>query len=387
MRQIHVLQIIDGLNVGGAEVLLRDLVRGLSGDRYRVSVCYSTPGPMVPEIEALGVPMTRLPRLARVDPLLLLRMCQTIRKDPPQVVHTHLFKSDFHGRLAARMCGVPVVISTLHNSDAWAKNALFGKLYGATSRFADRLIAVSEEVREFAIAHTDVESERVTTIPNGVPLQKFSDQEEAGMGLRRELGIAGDAPLIGIVGRLMPQKDHETFLQAAVQIHKALPQARFLIVGDGPLRDDLTARSAALGLEGPVLFCGLRKDIPAIMAAIDLLVFSSRWEGLPVTLLEGMAAARAVVSTAVGGVPGVMIDGQTGVLVPPGDPAALAQACVQVLANPDLRSKMGRAGRARVEAHYSIEAMVQQEGLLDVVPQAPVCGAFALHASSATGER
>jgi glycosyltransferase involved in cell wall biosynthesis len=387
MRQIHVLQIIDGLNVGGAEVLLRDLVRGLRGERYRVSVCYSTPGPMVSEIEAIGVPMTRLPRLARVDPLLLLRMCWAIRRDPPQVVHTHLFKSDFHGRLAARICGVPVVVSTLHNSDAWAKNALFGKLYGATARFADRLIAVSEEVREFAIAHTNVTPDKVKTIPNGVPLQKFSGQDAAGRALRQELGIAADTPLIGIVGRLMPQKDHETFLQAAVEIRKTIPGARFLVVGDGPLRADLTARAASLRLEDAVLFCGIRKDIPAVMAAIDMLVFSSRWEGLPVTLLEGMAASRAVVATAVGGVPGVMIDGQTGVLVPAGEPPALARACVHVLGDEALRGQMGQAGRARVEAHYSIDSMVQQTARQyeEILSQRGL--GFALQASSAAGER
>lgn len=360
MRQIHVLQMIDGLNVGGAEVLLRDLTQGLNGERYRVSVCYSTPGPLVSDVAALGVPMTRLPRLARVDPVLLARMCRTIWRDPPQVVHTHLFKSDFHGRLAARICGVPVVVSTLHNSDAWASNALFASLYGATARFADRLFAVSEEVREFAIERTGVAPERVITILNGVPIQKFAGQAAAGQALRQELGIAGDTPLVGIVGRLMPQKDHETFLQAALRIHAALPQARFLVVGDGPLRAELTARAAELGLADAVLFCGLRKDIPAVMSAIDVLMFSSRWEGLPVTMLEGMAAGRPVVATAVGGVPGVMVAGETGLLAPAGDPAALADAALRVLRDPALRERMGQAGYSRVVAHYSIEAMVQQ---------------------------
>jgi len=387
MRQIHVLQMIDGLNVGGAEVLLRDLAQGLNGDRYRVSVCYSTPGPLVSEVAALGVPMTRLPRLARVDPLLLARMCRVMWQDPPQVVHTHLFKSDFHGRLAARICGVPVVVSTLHNSDAWASNAVLGSLYGATARFADRLFAVSEEVREFAIERTGVAPDRVITILNGVPIQKFAGQSAAGRALRQELGIAGDTPLAGIVGRLMPQKDHETFLQAALRIHAALPQARFLVVGDGPLRAELTARAATLGLGDAVLFCGLRKDIPAVMSAIDLLMFSSRWEGLPVTLLEGMAASRAVVATAVGGVPGVMVDEATGLLAPAGDPAALADAALRVLGDPALRARMGQAGYERVVAHYSIEAMVQRiAGQYEEILGRRGLG-LALGASPAAGDR
>ena len=365
MRQIHVLHVIDGLNVGGAEISLRDLVQGLlQGGRYRVSVCYSTPGPLVAEMAALGPPMVRLPRLARVDPLLLLRMCQAIRRDPPHIVHTHLFKSDFHGRVAARLCGVPVVVSTLQNCDGWADNPLLGRIYGFTARFADRLIAVSNEVRDFAMTHTRVAPDKLRVIPNSVALQRFVDQEEAGRALRREFGIAEGAPLLGIIARLAPQKDHLTLLEAAVRIRSALPEARFLIVGDGPLRKTLVTRACELGLDQAVIFCGLRNDIPAAMAALDLLVLSSRWEGLPVALVEGMAAARPVVATAVGGVPDVVLHGSTGLLVPPGDPAALAHACIQVLTDPDLRARLGHAGRARAEAHFSLDAMVRQTSQL-----------------------
>jgi glycosyltransferase involved in cell wall biosynthesis len=360
MQQTHVLQIIDSLGVGGAEVLLRDLVRGLQRRDYRVTVCYSTPGPLVPEMAALGVPTIRLSRLARIDPLLLMGMCRVIHRDLPQVVHTHLFKSDFHGRLAARLSGVPVIISTLHNSDAWARNPVLGRLYGATARWADRLIAVSEEVRKYAITRTRVQPEKVVTIPNGVSLERFSGQEAAGRALRGALSLPVDAPLIGIVGRLMPQKDHSTFLRAAAEMLRAEPRARFLVVGDGQLREQLVAQANDLGLAKAVTFCGLRKDIPAVMAALDLLVFSSRWEGLPVTLLEGMAAGRPVAATAVGGIPGVVVDGVTGLLVSPGDPSALAAACLRVIHDPALGARMGQAGRARVKAHYSIEAMVER---------------------------
>ena len=360
MSPTHVLQLIDGLNVGGAEVLLRDLTSGLQQAGYRVSVCYSTPGPLVREIAALGVPMTRLPRLARIDPLLLANMVRVMRRDRPQVVHTHLFKSDFHGRVAARLSGVPVVVSTLHNTHAWAKNPVMGRLYSGSARFADRLIAVSDEVREFAIAHRYAAPDKIASIANGVDMRRFVGQEQAGQQVRRELGIALDAPLIGIVARLSPQKDHHTFLQAAAEIIKALPAARLLIVGDGPLRAELTAATQSLGLQHHVVFSGIRSDIPAVLGALDLLVFSSRWEGLPVALLEGMAAARPVVATAVGGVPGVIVDGTTGILVPPGEPAALAQACVRVLRSATQATQMGQAGRTRVETQYSIEAMIRQ---------------------------
>lgn len=360
MSPTHVLQLIDGLNVGGAEVLLRDLADGLQRSGYRVSVCYSTPGPLVREIAALDVPMTRLPRLARIDPVLLLNMIRVMRREQPQIVHTHLFKSDFHGRLAARLSGVPIVVSTLHNTHAWAKNPVLGGLYSASARFADTLIAVSDEVRTFAIEHQYAAPEKIASIANGVDTRRFEGQDAAGQQLRRELGIAPDAPLIGVVARLSPQKDHQTFLLAAATIVKALPTARFLIAGDGVLRETLIASAHTLGLQEHVVFCGIRSDIPAVLGALDLLVFSSRWEGLPVALLEGMAAARPVVATAVGGVPGVVIDGSTGLLVPPGEPDALAQACLRVLSDPGRANQMGQAGRARVEAHYSIGTMIRQ---------------------------
>jgi glycosyltransferase involved in cell wall biosynthesis len=361
VSKIHVLQLIDGLNMGGAEVLLRDLSAGLQADPgFRVSVGYSTPGPLVEEVAALGVPLTRLPRMARVDPSLLARMVGLMRRDRPDVVHTHLFKSDFHGRAAARIVGVPAVVSTLHNLDDWANKPVLARAYGTTVRFADKLIAVSDEVRAFYIERVKIPPAMVQTILNGVPLAKFAGQEQAGRALRAELGIAQDAPLVGIVGRLAPQKDHATFLEAARRIHAALPQARFLIVGAGELREQLGAQAAALGLGQAAIFAGIRKDVPAVLAALDVQVFSSRWEGLPVALLEGMAAAKPLVATAVGGVPSAIADGTTGLLVQPGDTAGMADACLRLLQDGALRANIGEAARARVEARYSIDAMVRQ---------------------------
>ncbi len=360
MQQIHVLHIIDGLKIGGAEMQLCQLVRRLRSERYRVTVCYSTPGPLEAEMAALGVPMFRLPRLARIDPLLLWGMCRVIRRDPPHIVHTHLFKSDFHGRFAARLCGVPLVISSLRNCYGWAKNPLLGRSYGATARFVDRLIAVSEDVRQYAIQYTGVPPEKVVTIDNGVDTRRFEGQEAAGRAVREELEIEAAAPVITIVGRLNPQKDHRTFLLAAAQIAQAIPRARFLIVGEGPLLEKLKAQTAELALTPTVIFCGIRRDVPAVMTASNLIVLSSLWEGLPNTVLESMAAARPIVATAVDGTRGVVLDGVTGLLAPPGDPSALARACLRILGDPALGTQMGQAGRARVEAHYSIEAMIQQ---------------------------
>jgi len=360
MTRLHVLQMIDGLNVGGAEMLLRELAPGLQRRGYRVSVAYSTPGPLAADLQAQGLPLTRLPRLARVDPLLLGRMVRLMRQDPPPILHTHLFKSDFHGRPAARLAGVPVVISTLHNSDPWARKPILGALYAANARLADRLIAVSNEVRAYYLEHTHIRPEQVITVDNGVDTRRFAGQEAAGQQVRSALGLASRAVVFGAIGRMKPQKDHASFLQAAAMIYRQLPQARFLLIGDGPLRGELEAQARQLGLGEAVIFTGLRSDIPALLAAMDVLVFSSRWEGLPVTLLEGMAAARPVVATAVDGIRTVSIPGETALLVPPDDPQALAQACLRLGSDLHLARRMGQAGRARVIEHYSIDAMIDR---------------------------
>ena len=359
-HKAHVLHLIDGLTFGGAETLLRDLASGLEKRGYRVTVGYSTPGPFVQELADKGLTLKRIPRLAMIDPIFLLRMVRLMRLDPPQIVHTHLFKSDFHGRIAARLAGVPIVVSTLHNNDSWAKNRILGRIYGATARFADRLIAVSPEVREYHLDKTGVPVNKIMVIENGVDVAAFSGHEAGAKAVRTEFGIAPTAPLFGIIGRLKPQKDLPTFLLAAVEILRQQPDARFLVVGDGPLREELEAQAKELDLFPALIFTGMRKDISTIMAALDVLVLSSLWEGLPVILLEAMAAARPVVSTAVDGVKSVVLPDESALLVNTGSPSALADACVKLVRDPALRKKMGSSGLKRVSDYYSLNAMIDR---------------------------
>ena len=357
---IRVLHIIDSLRYGGAETLLFELTTRLDAYGFRPIVFYCEPGPLIDDFKNKNIPVTHLPWIARVDPILLARMYKAIRKERPQIVHTHLFKSDLHGRLAARMAGVPVVVSTLHNCNAWARNPLFGLTYGFTTKFADRLIAVADEVRDYVIRYLRILPEKILTIPNAVSIERFEGKSKEGSAVRKEFNISPDMLLLGIVGRLEPQKDHDGFLRAAVRIYKNNRNVRFLIVGDGYLRDQLIASANTLGLQEVVTFCGVRKDIPAVMAALDVVVLSSRYEGLPVVLLEAMAASRPIVSTAVSGVLGVVEDGVTGVLVEPLNSEALAEACLCLIGNPELRKKMGQNGYERVKTRYSINAMTEK---------------------------
>jgi glycosyltransferase involved in cell wall biosynthesis len=366
MNNIHILHLIDGLTFGGAETLLRDLAAGLEKRGYRITVGYSTPGPFVQELENKGLVLKRIPRIGLVDPFFMLRMVRLMRSDPPQIVHTHLFKSDFHGRLAARLAGVPVVVSTLHNNDSWANYWLPGHLYGATAHWADRLIAVSSEVKTYHQNKTGVSLEKMLVIENGVDVSAFADREVEAKNIRNEFGIASEAPLLGIIGRLKPQKDLPTFLLAAKEILCEQPDARFLVVGDGPLRVELEEQAEKLGLFPALIFTGMRKDIPAILASLNILVISSLWEGLPVILLEGMAAARPAVSTAVDGILGVAIQNETAILTAPGVPSELAQSCLELIRNPQLAQRMGRAGYERAVSQYSLSAMIDRISALYV---------------------
>ncbi len=358
MAKKRVLQLIDGLNIGGAEMILLELIKGLRERDFQVSVGYSTPGPLADRLVASGVEIVRLPRLARVDPLLFMNTYRLIKRFRPHIVHTHLFKSDFHGRVAARLAGVPVVISTLHSTDRWARKFPLGLLYGWTANFADRLIAVSEDLRVFHQKYTNVPAQKFVKIENGVDLEAHSYSEVARQKMRKAFGFAKDEFVFGIIGRLTPPKNHENFLQASALIQKQLQKARFVIVGDGVLREKLESRAAELGLQETLQFTGFRDDIPEIMSMLDVLVFSSDWEGLPVTLLEGMAAERPIVATNVGGIPAVVGESDSALLVPAADPEALARACVRLATNPELRLGFGKAALRRVTSAYSITAMI-----------------------------
>ena len=200
----------------------------------------------------------------------------------------------------------------------------------------------------------------MTTIANAIPLARFGNNRSAGEAIRREYGVPMDAPLIGIIARLTEQKDHDNFLHSAQGILENAPNAYFLIVGNGPLESDLKAMAVSLGIQKSVIFCGIRQDIPAVMAALDILVFSSRWEGLPVALLEGMASSLPIVATNVGGVPGVIENGETGFLVPPSSPDLLANACLVLIKDPELKKRMGKAGYTHVQEKYGMELMVNK---------------------------
>lgn len=367
---MRVLHLIKSLGLGGAENLLLATARHPSPGGYDYSFAYFLPwkDALVAPLEEAGARVTCFP--ARSAPGLLARVpavARHLRREKIDLVHCHLPLAGVAGRLAGRLAGVPVVY-TEHN--------LMQRYHPLTRRanlwtwgMQRQVMAVSAEVAA-AIAASAGDRVPVTVVTNGVPVDRLHRDPAARLRVRRELGIPADAPVVGQVAVFRTQKRLDHWLAAARMIRRRLPDCHFLLVGDGPMRDRVEewARQAGDELAGALHLPGLQPDAAAYLSAMDLLMISSRFEGLPLVLLEAMALELPVAATAVGGVPEAVADGETGHLVPAGDPAALAQAAVAVLTSPDAGRALGRAGRRRAAERFSTRRMLADlEALYDRV--------------------
>ncbi len=358
---IQVLYLITELNViGGAEKLMPRFMAHLDRDRFAPTVVclYGGDGPIADEIRALDIPVVDLGMTSKWRLDALWRLYRLLRRERPVILHTSMFHANLSGRVLGWLAGVPIIITWRHSPSIGG--ALRELLNRWTVRLDDRIVATCELVRQIEIERARVPSDKVITIYNGIDMEEFSASPLAAVRIQQALNIPADTLLLGSVGRMHRSKDFGNLLTAIVQVRKRIPTVRLLLVGDGELRGELETQTQSLGLSSVVTFAGLRDDIPDILAALDVFILPSRWEGLPLVVLEAMAAGLPVVATAVGGTPEVVMDGVTGLLVPPRDPDALAQAITRLLRDPDLRRKMGQAGRERVQQHFSMEKMVQQ---------------------------
>ncbi|MGC9162608.1 MAG: glycosyltransferase [Thiomonas sp.] len=348
-----IVHMIDELPRDGAEMLLVDLMRlRVPGYRYQIA-CLIRGGPLEQEFERLGVPVKIFGRRGRIDPGLVLRLAAWLRSERVDVVHTHLFTADTYGRLAARLAGVPAVFSTVHNIVNPWKGAGHRAIDRLLARLSTAVVGCSDEVTQTLARRDRIPVRKLVAIPNGIDLRKFSIA--SGAGVREEFGLPADRPLIGVVGRLHAQKAHADLFRALA----LLPQARAgelacLVIGTGDLLAPLTQQVRELGLDRCVRFTGMRQDIPRLVAALDVFVMSSHWEGLPIALLEAMASARAVLCTRVGGIPDVVVDGDNGLLVDAQDPPALAQGLDRLLQDAALRRRLGQRARETVMARFDV---------------------------------
>jgi len=286
-----------------------------------------------------------------------------MREFRPHIVHTHTAKAGTLGRLAARLVRVPIVIHTyhghvLHGYFSPAKTRMFVAIERFLARYTTCLVTVSERVRQELLGFRIGTPDRLVVVPLGLDLDRFHSGEECRGQLRAELGVDAATPLIGIVARLVPIKRHEWFLEAARAVLHRHATCQFLLVGDGERRQELEEVAKRLGLANNVRFLGWRHDLDRIYSDLDLVVLTSANEGSPVSLIEAMAAGRAVISTRVGGVADIVEDNVAGLLVPPGEPALLAEAIHTMLTDSPRRVAMGKAGRARVYPAFSAQRLL-----------------------------
>jgi glycosyltransferase involved in cell wall biosynthesis len=386
---LRVMRLITRLNVGGPSYQAIFLTQRLQDDSFRTRLLAGQVGEREGSMESLaaerGVEFTRVHGLGReisprTDVATVARLYREMRRYRPHIVHTHLAKAGAVGRLAARLARVPAVVHTYHGHVfhgyfSKRKTGVFLRIERALARWTDRLIVLSEEQEREILGFGVGTPGQMVRIPLGLELTPFLDAAAQRGQLRRELGIPEDAPLVGIVARLVPIKAHELFLEAARAVAARRPDAQFLIVGDGELRDGLEARAAALGFHvlsetgtgrrvlgpngtAPVLrFTGFRSDLPRLYADLDVVVLCSRNEGLPVTIIEALAAARPVAATAVGAVRDLVEDGRTGSLTPPGDAAGLTDAILGLLDDPQRAAELGARGRDRVYPHLTVDRL------------------------------
>lgn len=369
-RPIRILRIIARLNVGGPAIHVTLLTERLGAPEYESTLVCGTiggdEGDMRYYAEAHGVTPVILPDLGRsLHPLRDLRtiwkLYRLVRQYKPDIVHTHTAKAGFVGRMAAWLAGVPVIVHTFHGHVfqgyfSPTMTRIFLLLERVTARMSSTVITLSEGLkRELADVYHITDREQITVLPLGLDLVPFAATVRKNGSFRREHGIPADAPLIGIVGRLVPVKNHALFLEAAVRVKQQRPDTRFVIVGDGELRAALEAQVEALGLRDTVIFTGWMQNLAPVYADLDVNVISSVNEGTPVSVIEALAAGCPVVATAVGGLPDLLEQGKLGALVPSENAEALADALLQVLSDPP----DGKATQALMLERYGIERLVR----------------------------
>ena len=370
-RTTRVVRLFSRLNIGGPSVHVILLTAGLRemGYETRLIVGREAPseGNLLDMARQKGVEIEQLAGLGREirplsDLVTLWQLYGLIRKCRPAIVHTHTAKAGVLGRIAARLAGVPVIVHTYHGHVLRGyfgplKTAFFRRLETALNRVTDVAITVSTALRDDLAEMGVAPRSKIRVVPLGLDLARFARPQARG-GLRAACAAGEGDVLIGVVGRLVPIKDVDCFLEAAARVGASAPHARFAIVGDGERREALERKAAALGLGPRTTFVGWRKDLESVYADLDVVVNSSRNEGTPVALIEAMAAGRPVVATAVGGTADLLGDGERGLLVPAASPSALAEAILRTLAHPEESARRAAAARDYVLAHHSVDRLL-----------------------------
>jgi len=351
-----VLHLIETGGPGGAERMMVLLAAGL-GPEYRSEAALIRDTWLGSALRSRGVPVTMLQNRSGSFLATLRDVLQLIRKKGVSILHTHEFFMNSVGLAASRLSGIPLV-ATVHGKSYYADRRRRRVAYRLVGRLASQMVAVSEDVKRFLIERVAVSPRRIQVVPNGVPLDQVPSREKI-LSLRDELRLPPQSRVVGTVGSLYPVKGHAHLIAAAPHVLAQSPHVIFLIVGRGGLREELEAQARRLGVAPCFRFLGHRDDVTDILSVCDIFALPSLSEGMPLALLEAMAAGVPAVATRVGGVAEVLADRKSGLLVPPGDSQALAKGIITLLEDRSLARRIGESAREVVAGRFSLNEMVR----------------------------
>ena len=380
---LQITYVVLSLDCGGIERIILDLARSGPGLGHEVSViCLERPGDLAPAVERAGARVVCLHKAPGRRPELIGKVQEVLRELRPHVVHTHQIGALLYSGPAAKNELVPVVVHTEHTNQVKIQRTLNKRararlLWWLAGRYADRFFCVSNDIAAEVQVLGALASRKVFVVSNGINTRAFRTRDGAEL-LRKSLGIPPTAPVIGTVGRLNKVKCQDLLLRAFQRLGSEVPEARLLLVGDGPERASLEGLARDLDLAGRVAFAGYQPEPEHYLPVMDVFALTSRAEGMPLAILEAWATGLPVVATRVGGIPGLVEDGRTGLLVDSGDVAGLTRALRRVFTEPGLARRLGEAGRDRAVAEFDTQCMAREYHrhyleLLERRPEIPLC--------------
>ena len=369
---VRILHLIESLVVGGAERVLVDIVTNIDKSKFKSIVCvYRDENPLRDELEEAGYPVIYLrknlltplfpkflkPFFLLIDSIIfVIRLAKLMRDKNIQILHAHLFSAGLWGRLAALLGGRPKIITTEHTTTDWEKSLKKTVSNRLLNPITDRIVAVADTVGKTVIDVQKVVPGQVIIIPNGIKLDSFSANKTA----KHKTILPGSKPRIAIVSSLTPVKRHDLLFKALKVCVKRVPTISCCVIGDGPERAGLEQLARNLGIENFVFFLGNRNDVNELLRDVDIVVSTSDYEGLPMNLLEAMAAGVPVVATDAGGSKDLVDSGKTGILVERGNVDAIANGICKIIENQDLSEQLKLNGYKIVEEHYSLDKIIKR---------------------------
>jgi len=370
MRKAKVLHVITHMQPGGAQDNVALTVNMLDKRRYGMWFCTGRDQDYLDRVTGTDVKIIvnadmYRPIVPLAEPRAFLSVYRLIRQENFDIVHTHLSKAGFFGRLAAWLAQVPVVIHSVHTSPFHDYqhpliSRAFIQLERMAAKWTDFFITMSDLNIEKALNFGIGKKSQYRTIYSGINLERFANVSVDVLSVKSSLGIRNGEIVVGNIGRLMFQKNPTCFIQALAQVAATIPRVRGLMVGDGDMRDEVEALIKKLRLDDRVVLTGHRDDVERMMAICDVIVHTSLYEGMGRVLAEALAMGKPLVATAVDGVPEIVKDGERGLLVQPDDPSALARTIVEMLNDPSRAQTIGQAGREWVLSRFSVETMIRQ---------------------------